>query len=79
MEKLQIIIDTIPNRNETPEYDNIIKYLQSLDETEQITILIAFEHLDTSFSIIKSNGFAEFKKFLAQQEREKQEITTEMP
>jgi enolase len=48
-------------------YDNekqkeIYNYLSSLDETQKKAYLIAKNHLGSSFSIYKSNGFKEWKK-----------------
>lgn len=46
------------------EYDMIKKYLETLDEMETQALLIAFNHLGTSFSIKKSIGFLEWKEKL---------------
>ena len=48
-------------------YDNekqkeIYDYLSSLNETQKKAYLIAKNHLGSSFSIYKSNGFKEWKK-----------------
>lgn len=40
----------------------IVKYLNQLDNKEQIAYLIAKEHLGTSFDIVKSIGYIEWKK-----------------
>ena len=40
----------------------IITYLLQLNEMEQIALLIAKEHLGTSFEISKSIGFIEWQK-----------------
>ena len=50
-------------------YDNekqkeIYQYLSTLDETQKKAYLIAKNHLGSSFSIYKSNGFKEWKKKL---------------
>jgi len=38
----------------------ILEYLNQLDEKEQIAYKIAFEHLGSSFHIIRSNGYQEW-------------------
>lgn len=40
----------------------IANYLKSLDNSQRKAYLIAFDHLETSFNIYKSNGFKEWKK-----------------
>jgi hypothetical protein len=37
-------------------------YLENLDIKEKIAYKIAMEHLATSFNILRSNGFLEWKK-----------------
>ena len=41
---------------------NIINYLKQLDAIERKAYTIGKQHLGTSFNVIKSNGFAEWKK-----------------
>ena len=40
----------------------INEYLNQLDSKEKIAYKIAMEHLGTSFNIVRSNGFSEWKK-----------------
>jgi len=40
----------------------IADYLKSFDDSQRKAYLIAFDHLETSFNICKSNGFKEWKK-----------------
>jgi len=40
----------------------INEYLNQLDFKEKIAYKIAMEHLGTSFNIVRSNGFSEWKK-----------------
>jgi hypothetical protein len=42
--------------------DSLVIYLNELTEIEKIAILIAKEHLETSFDISKSVGFREWLK-----------------
>lgn len=44
------------------EQELIIKYLTQMGDKERIAYLIAKEHLGTSFDIIKSIGYMEWKK-----------------
>ena len=37
--------------------ESIINYLKTLDEKDKQIMLIAFEHLESSFSIERSNGY----------------------
>ena len=43
------------------EQNEIVEYLKQLDETQKKTYLIAKNHLGTSFNILRSNGFKEWK------------------
>jgi hypothetical protein len=43
------------------EKREIFTYLNEMDETHRIAYKIAFEHLETSFNILKSNGYKEWK------------------
>jgi hypothetical protein len=38
------------------------EYLEQLDEKERLAYKIAMEHLGTSFNILRSNGYSEWKK-----------------
>lgn len=56
---------TLPNNFENYDektQDIIIKYLNHLDIIERQAYTIGKEHLGSSFNIIKSNGFQQWKK-----------------
>lgn len=40
----------------------IIEYLKQLDTIEKKAYMIGFQHLGSSFNLIKSNGFINWKK-----------------
>lgn len=40
--------------------ENILNYFKSMDEKQKKAYIIAFNHLGTSFNIIKSNGYKEW-------------------
>ncbi len=40
----------------------VFEYLKQLDKLQRESYSIAIDHLDTSFSIHKSNGFKEWRK-----------------
>ena len=42
--------------------NDIVNYLKQLDNIEKKAYIIGKEHLGSSFNIVKSNGFAEWKK-----------------
>jgi hypothetical protein len=42
--------------------DSILKYLKQLDDKQLTAYFIAKEHLGTSFDIVKSIGYIEWKK-----------------
>lgn len=44
------------------EQNRIIKYLKHLDPKEKKAFLIAKNHLGTSFNIVKSTGYNDWKK-----------------
>lgn len=48
-------------KNFPHEKENIIKYLNQLDETEWKAYLLAKQILKTSFHLLKSNGFIDWK------------------
>jgi hypothetical protein len=51
------------NRKELTELEQL--YVNSLDEKERKAYEIAKSHLGTTFNIIRSNGFIEWKKTLS--------------
>jgi hypothetical protein len=42
--------------------ESILKYLNQMDDKERKAYTIAQEHLETSFNIVKSIGYIEWKK-----------------
>jgi len=50
------------NHNSIEIRDSILKYLKQLDDKQRIAYFIATEHLGTSFDILKSIGYIEWKK-----------------
>lgn len=46
---------------EIEKQKEIFEYLSQLDELDKKAYLIAFEHLASSFNILRSNGFKEWK------------------
>lgn len=44
--------------------DKIIKYLEQLTPIERLAYQIAYDHLGSSFNIVKSNGFCDWLKTL---------------
>jgi hypothetical protein len=42
--------------------NDIVNYLKQLDKIEKKAYTIGKEHLGSSFNVVKSNGFAEWKK-----------------
>jgi hypothetical protein len=51
------IIKTYPNDKKREIYD----YLNELTDIEKVGYTIAFNHLESSFDICRSNGFKEWK------------------
>jgi len=63
-DNLTVVVD-LPERFEN--YDSsvqktIIQYLNQLSSNEQLVYKIAKDHLGSSFNILRSNGFQEWKK-----------------
>lgn len=46
----------------TEQQKYIFNYLKQLNDVEKTAYIIAQEHLGTSFNILRSNGFREWKK-----------------
>ena len=44
------------------EKKNIVQYMEQMNEQQKKAYLIALDHLKSSFSIIRSNGFKDFMK-----------------
>lgn len=55
------ISENIYNKDEETQ-KNIFQYLKQINDKERKAYLIAKEHLGTSFNILKSVGFIEWKK-----------------
>ena len=51
------IVKTYPNEKKREIYD----YLNELTDIEKVGYTIAFNHLESSFDICRSNGFKEWK------------------
>jgi len=58
---LKIPIPELIKKYPIEKQQEIIEYLQNLDEHHIKAYLIALNHLGTSFNIYKSNGFKEWK------------------
>lgn len=55
------IPDNVFNKNiETQE--SVYEYIKQMNNINKKTYLIAMDHLGTSFNIIKSNGYIDWKK-----------------
>lgn len=57
----------IPFPEQIKKYSNekqqeILEYLQTMDENDKKAYTIAFHHLGSSFNIYRSNGFKEWKQ-----------------
>lgn len=55
------------------QQEDVIAYLHTLDEVEQLAYTIALEQLGTSFDLLRFNGFCDWKKARDKQEKEKKE------
>jgi hypothetical protein len=49
-------------RYDLPTQESLIKYLKHLDIIEKKAYTIGKQHLGTSFNILKSNGYNDWKK-----------------
>ena len=58
---LQMPIQEYIKNYSLEEKREIYTYLNEMDETHRIAYKIAFEHLGSSFNILKSNGYKEWK------------------
>ena len=45
-----------------PEEIKLLAYINQLSTLEKKAMLIAYEHLETSFDLLKSNGYVEWVK-----------------
>lgn len=55
----------LPDRFESYEagiQESIVNYLRQLDTIERQAYTIGKEHLGSSFNVVKSNGYADWKK-----------------
>jgi hypothetical protein len=80
MSNLNTTSNTTSNNNEYEEViqntphelrETIKSYFESMSEIQKKTLLIAKNHLGTSFSIFKSNGFINYEKQLQTQTQTK--------
>jgi hypothetical protein len=60
--ELNIDIPPLVRRETLKTQHEIYEYLKQMDKREIIAYNIAMNHLGTSFNILKSNGFKEWKK-----------------
>jgi hypothetical protein len=66
------IKEELPFEKYSPDIkESILEYLAQLNEKELIAYTIAKDHLGTSFHILKSIGYMEWKKKQKQEEKEK--------
>lgn len=59
--ELNIPIPENINNYDIEKQNEIYNYLSQLNDIQKKAYKIAFEHLGTSFNILKSNGFKEWK------------------
>ena len=59
--------DTMENETLTRYFENELfkKYIETLDYDEKKILLLAIDHLESSFDLEKSIGFLEFKKTMS--------------
>ena len=50
------------NHNDTADKGYIEEYIRGLSQQERMVMKIAEEHLETSFDVVKSIGYQEWKK-----------------
>ncbi len=61
-QSLELPIPNIIEKYEENIQAQIFKYLTSLSTEQKIAYKIAYDHLGTSFNILKSNGYLSWKK-----------------
>ena len=61
-EKLGLKIPIIVNSYSVEKQKEIFEYLSEMNELERKGYEIAFNHLESSFDIYRSNGFIDWKK-----------------
>jgi hypothetical protein len=59
---LNIVIPESVHKLDIEKQKDIYNYLNQMNEFEKKAYLIAMNHLGTSFNILKSNGYKEWKK-----------------
>lgn len=64
--ELNIVIPELVKRENYETQKEIYEYLKQMNEIELKAYNIAMNHLGSSFNILKSNGFKEWKKTKAQ-------------
>ena len=61
----QIELDKMTEQYSHEQKEEIIQYIGQLDDVQKKAFLIAKSHLGTSFHVLRSNGFKEWKASLA--------------
>jgi len=61
LEKINLPIPEYISQLDIEKQKEIYEYLSQMDIKDKIAYNIAFEHLGTSFHILRSNGFTEWK------------------
>jgi hypothetical protein len=61
-ERLNLPISDYVKTYSLNERREIFEYLSEMDEINRKAYQIAYDHLKTSFNIMRSNGFKEWKK-----------------
>ena len=61
-QNLNIVIPESIYKLDIEKQRNIYEYLNQMNEFEKKAYLIAMNHLGTSFNILKSNGYKEWKQ-----------------
>ena len=59
---IELPVPPIFEKYSTEQKNEIMDYLNQLNDIEKKAYRIAMEHLGSSFHILKSNGFNEWKK-----------------
>tara|TARA_Y100000816_G_C26060734_1_gene556996 strand:+ start:402 stop:593 length:192 start_codon:yes stop_codon:yes gene_type:complete len=55
-----IFIDKMYEKYDEIHHKNINSYILNLDDKEYNTLIIAYEHLESSFHLLKSIGYVSF-------------------
>jgi len=60
LNSLNIPINQLVFETDEQTQERIFNYLSSMNEKQKKTYLIAFNHLGTSFNVLRSNGYKEW-------------------